>query len=70
MKTKDILNHDERDFFCIETLFVALTRYIITFFNEMINDDVNDVVSFRWEKIDDKIYNDVSSTLLRNEQWN
>ena len=47
VKTKDILNHDERDFFCTETLFVALTKYVMTFFNETINDDANDVVSFR-----------------------
>ena len=67
MKTKDILNHDERDFFCIEILFAASTKYVIMFFNKTINDDANDVVFFRWKKIDNKIHNDVSSTLLRNE---
>ena len=64
MKTKDISNHDERDFFCIEILFAVSTKYIITFFNETIDDDANDVVFFRWKKIDNKIHNDVSSTLL------
>ena len=44
MKTKDISNHDERDFFCIETLFAASTKYVMTFFDETINDDANDVV--------------------------
>ena len=44
VKTKNILNHDERDFFCIETLFVASTKYVMMFFNETINDDANDVV--------------------------
>ena len=47
VKTKNILNHDERDFFCTETLFVASAKYIMTFFNETINDDVNDVVFLR-----------------------
>ena len=47
MKTKDILNHDERDFFCIEILFVVLIKYIMMFLNETINDDVNDVVFLR-----------------------
>ena len=47
VKTKNIFNHDERDFFCIEILFVASTKYIMTFFNEMINNDANDVVFFR-----------------------
>ena len=47
MKTKDILNYDERDFFCIEILFAALIKYIIMFFNETINDDANDVIFFR-----------------------
>ena len=47
MKTKDISNHDERDFFCIEILFAVSTKYIITFFNETIDDDANDVVFFR-----------------------
>ena len=70
MKTKNILNHDKRDFFCIETLFVVSTKYVITFFNKTINDDANDVVFLRWKKIDNKVYNNVSSALLRNEQWN
>ena len=47
MKTKNILNHNERDFFCIEILFVASTKYVIIFFDEMINDDADDVVFFR-----------------------
>ena len=47
VKTKNILNHDERDFFCIETLFVASTKYVMMFFNETINDDANDVVFLR-----------------------
>ena len=64
MKAKNILNHDERDFFCIETLFAASAKYVITFFNEMINNDANDVVFLRKRKIDNKIHNDVSSTLL------
>ena len=68
MKIKDILNHDERDFFCIEILFVASTKYVITFFNKTIDDNANDIVSFRWKKIDNKVYNDVSSTLFRNKQ--
>ena len=70
MKTKDISDHDKRDFFCIEILFAASTKYVMTFLNETINDDANDVVFLRWKKIDDKVHNDVSSTLLRNEQWN
>ena len=70
MKTKDILNHDERDFFCTEILFVVSTKYIMTFFDEMIDDNADDVVFFRWKKIDNKVHNDVSSALLRNEQWN
>ena len=69
MKTKNISNHDERDFFCIEILFVASTKYVMTFFNKTIDDDANDVVFLRWEKIDNKVHNDVSSTLFRNEQW-
>ena len=36
----------------------------------MIDDDVNDVVFFRWKKIDNKVHNDVSLTLFQNEQWN
>ena len=40
MKMKNILNHDKRDFFCTEILFVALIKYVMTFFNETINDDV------------------------------
>ena len=47
MKTKNISNHDERDFFCTETLFVTSTKYVMTFFNEAINDDANDVVFLR-----------------------
>ena len=47
MKMKDILNYDERDFFCIKILFVISTKYVMTFFNEMINDDANDVVFLR-----------------------
>ena len=70
VKTKDILNHDERDFFCTEILFVVSTRYIMTFFNKTINDDANDVVFLRWKKIDNKVHRDISSALLRNEQWN
>ena len=67
---KNISNHDERDFFCTEILFVTSIKYIMTFFNEAINDDANNVVFLRWKKINNKIYNDVSSTLLRNKQWN
>ena len=70
MQTKNISNHDERDFFCIKILFVVSAKYVIMFFNEAINDDANNVIFFRWKKIDDKVYNDVSSTLLQNEQWN
>ena len=44
MKTKNILNHDKRDFFCTEILFVVLIKYVITFFNKTIDDDANDVV--------------------------
>ena len=69
MKTKDISNYDERDFFCIEILFVASTKYVMTFFNEAINDDANDVVFFRRKKADNKVHNDVLSALLRNGQW-
>ena len=47
VKTKNILNHDERNFFCIETLFVVSTKYVMTFFNETINDDTNDVIFLR-----------------------
>ena len=47
MKAEDILNHDERDFFCTETLFVASAKYVITFFNEAIDDDADDVVFLR-----------------------
>ena len=68
MKTKDISNHDERDFFCTEILFAVSAKYVMTFFDEIINDDANDVVFFRKKKINNKIYNDVSSTLLRNKQ--
>ena len=64
MKMKNILNHDEYDFFYIEILFVASIKYVITFFNETINDDANDVVFFRWKKIDNKVHNDISSALL------
>ena len=70
MKTKDISDHDERDFFCTEILFAASTRYVMTFFDKTINDDTDDVVFLRWKEIDNKVYNDVSSALLRNEQWN
>ena len=64
---KNILNHDKRNFFYIEILFVVSIKYVMTFFDETINDDANNVVFLRWKKIDNKIYNDVSSTLLRNE---
>ena len=47
MKTKNILNHNKRDFVCIKILFVASTKYIITFFNKIINDDVNNIVFLR-----------------------
>ena len=67
MKTKDISDHDERDFFCTEILFAALIKYVMTFFNEVIDDDADDVVSFRWKKIDNKVHNDVSSALFQNE---
>ena len=40
----------------------------MTFFNQTINDDANDIVFFRWKKIDNKIHNDISSALFRNEQ--
>ena len=70
MKTKNILNHDKRDFFYTEILFVASIKYVMTFFNKTINNDANDVVFFRWRKIDNKIHNNVSSTLLRNKQKN
>ena len=46
MKTKNILNYDERDFFRIEILFVASAKYVMMFFNETINDDANNVVFF------------------------
>ena len=65
---KDISDHDKRDFFCTEILFVASTKYVMTFFNETINNDANDVVFLRRKKIDNKIHNNVSSTLLRNKQ--
>ena len=67
MKMKNILNYDESDFFCIKILFIALIKNVMMFFNQTINDDVNDVVFFRWKKIDNEIYNDISSTLLRNK---
>ena len=70
MKAKNISDYDERDFFCTETLFVALTKYIIMFFNETINNDINDVVFLRWKKIDNKVHDNISSALFRNEQWN
>ena len=47
MKIKNISKHNERDFFCIEILFVALTKYVITFFNKIMNDDADNVVFFR-----------------------
>ena len=47
MKAKNISDHDERDFFCIEILFAVLAKYVITFFNKTINNNANDVVSFR-----------------------
>ena len=68
MKTKNISNYDKRDFFCTEILFVVSTKYVMTFFNKIIDNDTNDVVFLRWRKIDNKIYNDVSSALLQNEQ--
>ena len=68
MKIKNISNYDERDFFCIEILFVALIKYVMTFFNKIINNDANDVVFFRRKKIDNKVHNDVLSTLFQNEQ--
>ena len=68
MKAKNISDHDERDFFCIKTLFAASTKYVITFFDEIINNDADDVVFLRKKKIDNKVHNDVSSALLRNEQ--
>ena len=46
MKMKNISDHDERDFFCTEILFVVLTKYVMTFFNEAINDNANDIVFF------------------------
>ena len=70
MKAKNISDHDERDFFCTETLFAASAKYVMTFFNETIDDDANDVVFLRWKEVDNKIHNDVSSALFRNEQWN
>ena len=47
MKAKDISNHDERDFFCTEILFAASTKYVMTFFDETIDDDADDIVFFR-----------------------
>ena len=44
MKIKDISNHDKSDFFCIKILFIVLTKNIMTFFDQTINDDANDVV--------------------------
>ena len=44
MKTENILNFDERDFFCIEILFAALIKYVMMFFDKAIDDDANDVV--------------------------
>ena len=44
MKIKNISDHDERDFFCIETLFTVSTKYIMMFFDEMINNEADDVV--------------------------
>ena len=70
MKTKDISDYDKSDFFCIKILFIVLIKNIMMFFNQIINDDVNDVIFLRWKKIDYKVYNDVSSTLFQNEQWN
>ena len=68
MKMKNILNYDENDLFCIKILFIVLTKNVITFFNQIINDDVNDVVFFCWKKIDNEVHNDISSTLFQNEQ--
>ena len=67
MKIKNISDHDERDFFCAEILFAVLIKYITTFFDAIINNNINDIVFFRWEKIDNKIYNDVSSVLFQNK---
>ena len=64
MKAKNILNHDERDFFCTEILFVASARYVMTFFNETIDDDADDVVFLRWREIDNKVHSDISPALL------
>ena len=47
MKTKINLNYDENNFFCIETLFIASIKNVMTFFNQTINNDVNDIISFR-----------------------
>ena len=63
---KNILNYDERDFFCVEILFVVLTKYVITFFNKTINNDANDVIFLCWKKIDNKVHNNISSILFRN----
>ena len=41
---KNILNYDEHDFFCTETLFVVSAKYIMTFFNKKINNDANDII--------------------------
>ena len=47
MKTKNISDYDESNFFCIKILFIVSTKNIIMFLNQTINDDANDVVSFR-----------------------
>ena len=67
MKTKNISDYDKNDFFCIKILFIASTKNIMTFFDQTINDDANDVVFLRWKKIDNKVHNDISSTLFRNK---
>ena len=69
MKTKDISNHDERDFFCTEILFAASAKYVMTFFDEAVDDDADGVVFLRWREADNKVHSDVSSALLRNGQW-
>ena len=44
---KNILNYDESDFFCIKILFIVSTKNVMTFFDQTINNDADDVVFLR-----------------------
>ena len=67
VKMKDILNYYINNFLRTEILFVILTKYIMIFFNSTMNNNINNIVILRWKEINGKIFNDISSALLRNE---